>query len=86
MLVRIPPEQAAVHVGGFPFSLADVLTAAGIDLRLLHSVSIFGTEWQPAAMITTVPGSCASSRGSRCIDGDFDQCRRAVHCHAGRGV
>jgi len=52
MLVRIPPELATVYVGGFPFSLADVLTAAGIDLRLLHSVSIFGTEWQPAAMIT----------------------------------
>ena len=52
MLVRVPPELVAVHPAGFPFSLADVLSAAGIDFRQLHSVSVFGTEWQQAAMIT----------------------------------
>ena len=52
VLVRVPPELVAVHPGGFPFSLADLLSAAGIDFHQLHSVSIFGTEWQQAAVIT----------------------------------
>ncbi len=52
ILFRIPPELAAASPAGFPFSLLDLLTAAGIDPVRIHSASIFGGEWQPAAVLS----------------------------------
>jgi len=52
MTIQIPPEVTAASQGGFPFTLGEILLAAGVDPMQLHSVSLFGAEWQPAAMIT----------------------------------
>jgi len=51
MIVRIPPEVAVAWPAGFPFTLGETLLAAGIDPMQLHSVSVFGAEWQPATII-----------------------------------
>lgn len=51
LTIRIPPELAAAWPGGFPFSLGEIFVAAGVDPMQFHSISVFGAEWQPAAMI-----------------------------------
>lgn len=47
--VRIPPELQLAWPAGFPFTLADVLTSAGIDLPSVQAVSMLGAPWQSAA-------------------------------------
>ncbi len=47
--IRIPPEFAAAYAAGFPFTLADLVTAAGADVHQFHSISLFGGPWQPSA-------------------------------------
>ncbi len=45
----IPPELQSVYPGGFPFTVIDLLQSAGIPMEQFQSVSLFGSEWQPAA-------------------------------------
>ncbi|MEZ6123904.1 MAG: hypothetical protein R3C49_12095 [Planctomycetaceae bacterium] len=49
--VSIPAELVGTYVSGFPFSLADLLTACGVGAGELLSLSLFGQDWQPAQMV-----------------------------------
>lgn len=51
LMVMVPPELSAAYPGGLPITLADLLQSAGVSAEHLQSVSIFGGEWQPPAMI-----------------------------------
>lgn len=44
-----PPELQAAYPSGFPFTLLDLVQSAGIAMEQFQSVSLFGSEWQPAA-------------------------------------
>lgn len=50
-MVSIPENLRAAYPAGPPFTIADLLMAVGVPPMLLHSVSTFGAEWQPAAVI-----------------------------------
>lgn len=47
--MSIPPEVQMAWPGGFPFTLAEVMVAAGVDPGSIQSVSFFGSPWQPIA-------------------------------------
>lgn len=49
LLLQIPPEVHMTYPAGFPFTLADLLMAAGIELSAVHSVSCYGGPWQGVA-------------------------------------
>lgn len=46
LMVSVPPEIQAAYPAGFPFSLGDLLLAAGVDPAIVHSVSYYGSEWR----------------------------------------
>ena len=50
VMVSVPPEVQAAFPAGFPFTLADVFLAVGVEPVMVHSVSFFGSEWQAAEM------------------------------------
>ncbi|MCH2210528.1 MAG: hypothetical protein MK110_04450 [Fuerstiella sp.] len=49
LIISVPAEVEAAYSTGFPFTLADILLAAGIETALVHSVSIHGSAWQTSA-------------------------------------
>lgn len=52
LTVNVPAEVSGVYPTGFPFTMADLLLAAGIPLNQFQAVSVFGGVWQPAAVFT----------------------------------
>lgn len=47
VMVTIPPEIYSAYPAGLPVTLADIIQSAGIAVEQLHSVSLYGGEWQP---------------------------------------
>lgn len=68
VMISIPPELVAGSPVGFPISLADILSAAGVFPQQFQAVALFGGIWQPAAVVAAFvshplppvpPGGCA---------------------------
>ena len=51
VIISIPPELVAGSPVGFPISLADILSAAGVFPQQFQAVALFGGIWQPAAVV-----------------------------------
>jgi hypothetical protein len=51
ILISLPADLVAACPTGFPFTLADLLMATGIALDQPYAVSLFGADWQPAALM-----------------------------------
>lgn len=49
MTVSIPRDLIQSYPAGLPFTVADLLIAAGIPMPQFQAVSLFGGVWQPAA-------------------------------------
>lgn len=47
----VPPELSGMYAGGLPVTLADILQSAGVASEQLHSVSLFGGEWQAGSLM-----------------------------------
>jgi hypothetical protein len=54
VVVSIPPELLTAFSAGFPMTMADVLTAAGIPPQQFQAISLFGSEWQSSAIFAQV--------------------------------
>ena len=54
VVVSIPPELLTAFPAGFPMTLGDVLTAAGVPPQQFQAVSLFGCEWQSASLFASV--------------------------------
>ncbi len=48
LTVSIPANVCATYSAGFPFTMGDLLLAAGITMNQWHAVSVFGGSWQLA--------------------------------------
>lgn len=46
LIVSVPSEMLAVSAVGFPFTLMDVLFAAGVEPVTVQAASFFGSPWQ----------------------------------------
>ena len=44
--MSVPPEVFAAYPAGFPFTLADIFLAAGVEPATVLFVSCFGSDWQ----------------------------------------
>ena len=51
IMISIPPELIQNSPTGFPISLADILSAAGVYPQQFQAVALFGGIWQPAAVV-----------------------------------
>ena len=52
VIVSIPPDVLNAFASGFPMTLGDVLTALGILPQNFQAVSMYGSEWQAAAVFS----------------------------------
>ncbi|MEZ6132642.1 MAG: hypothetical protein R3C59_28580 [Planctomycetaceae bacterium] len=50
VLISFPADVVPAEPAAFPFSLADLIVSVGASLHQFQAVSLFGTEWQPAAV------------------------------------
>jgi hypothetical protein len=51
IMISIPPELMQNSPTGFPITLADILSAAGVFPHQFQAVALFGGIWQPAAVV-----------------------------------
>jgi hypothetical protein len=54
VVVSIPPDLLTAFPAGFPMTLGDVLTAAGVPPQQFQAASLFGSEWQSASLFASV--------------------------------
>ncbi len=52
VIVSIPPGVLNAFASGFPMTLGDVLTGLGIPAQNFQAVSMYGSEWQAAAVFS----------------------------------
>lgn len=52
VVVSIPPNVLNTFPAGFPMTLGDVLTAIGVPPQNFQAVSMYGGEWQSAAVFS----------------------------------
>ncbi|MCA9049972.1 MAG: hypothetical protein KDA89_14650, partial [Planctomycetaceae bacterium] len=72
LVVSVPDQVVNACPDGLPFTLADILNAAGVPFQLLGGVSIFGAEWQPPAALLpllnhALPSTSRNGRFEICV-------------------